>query len=414
MSSDPERQGADELGFELPAPAVISRRRGGLIAAGGAGLLLAALAVGYLPKYRRAEVLRAEAAEAGATARRVEVLTPKPLPGDRELALPGTVQPLEEAVIYPRASGYVKRWLVDLGSKVKEGELLLEIDTPELDAQVEQAKAQLAESQAAVVRDQAAVDFSKTSLDRYQRLTPSGVVSQQDLEQRRSQAGVDEANLGVAKAAVAAAEANLRRLLQDKAFARVAAPFSGRIVSRTAERGALVTAGTSSPLFKLQATDPVRIFVQVPQDVAPTVQTGVTVKVSVREYPGQPFEGTVARAAGSLDELTRTMTTEVRVPNPDNKLLPGMYVQVELALQTPHRLFEVPATALYTDSKGTRVAVVDAQGRVSMRRVVIERDTGTSLQVASGLEGNERVVKLANAELDDGSQVAPFEAAPAK
>lgn len=395
----------DDLGFELPAPAQVTRKRGLVIGVIVAVVLVVAFLAGYLPKHMNRAELEIESTATAGENTRVEVITAKALTTDRAMVLPGTVQPLEETVLYPRASGYVKKWNVDLGASVKEGDVLLEIDTPELDAQIEQARAQLAESEAGVLRAQASGTASKSSVERYERLTPAGVASQADLEQRQGQAGVDEANVGVAKANVAAAQANLRRLMQGKIFSKVVAPFSGRIVSRSVERGMLVNAGTANPLFKLQTVDPVRVFIQVPQDVAPNVRTDVEAKVSVREYPGKEFMGRVSHAAGSLDEVSRTMSTEVRVPNPDNELLSGMYVQVALTLPTPHRLLEVPATALYSDSNGTRVAVVDAQNRVSMRRVVIERDTGTTLQISSGLTGDERIVKLANAELDDGSKV---------
>lgn len=397
--------GADDLGFELPKPAQVTKQRAVLIGVFVAVTLVVLFLAGFLPKFFSKRALASESEEASDALPRVEVFTAKELTSDRAMTLPGTVQPLEETVLYPRASGYVRRWLADMGSNVKEGDVLLEIDTPELDAQIEQARAQLAESEAGVLRAQSSVKFSKSTVDRYERLTPAGVASQQELEQRQGQAGIDEANVGVAKANVAAAQANLRRLMQGKAFSKVVAPFSGRVVQRSVERGMLVTAGTANPLFKLQSTDPVRIFIQVPQDVAPSVRTGVDAKVMVREYPGKTFQGEVARSAGSLDEVSRTMSIEVRVPNPDNLLLSGMYVQVALTLPTPHRLFEIPATALYSDSRGTRVAIIGAGNTVSMRKVTIERDTGMALQISSGLVGDEKIVKLANAALDEGSKV---------
>lgn len=395
----------DDLGFELPAPAKVSGRKGALIIGVAVVLLVGLFLAGFLPKFLGKKALANESEESAGQLPRVEVMTAKELTSDRAMLLPGTVQPLEEAILYPRASGYVKKWNVDLGADVKEGEVLMEIDTPELDAQIEQARAQLAESEAGVLRAQSGLQFSKTTADRYKTLTPAGIASQQELDQRQGQADVDAASVGVAKANVAAAQANLRRLQQGKAFAKVTAPFSGRVVQRWVERGMLVNAGTASPLYKLQNTNPVRIFIQVPQDVAPSVRTDVVAKVSVREYPGRTFDGSVAHSAGSLDDVSRTMSTEVRVPNPDNELLSGMYVQVALTLPTPHRLLEVPATALYNNSAGTRLAVVDQSNTVSMRKVTIERDTGTMLQISSGLTGDERIVKLANAALDEGTRV---------
>ncbi len=163
-----------------------------------------------------------------------------------------------------------------------------------------------------------------------------------------------------------------------------------------------------TPLFKLASIDTVRVMVQVPQDVAPSVQTTLPAKVTVREYAGRVFDGIIAHTAGALDDSARTMSVEVRVPNADGKLLTGMYAQVALTLPTPHRLYEIPVTALYSDSRGTRVATVGANNKVVMKAVGIERDTGQTLQISAGLDGSERIVKLANAGLTDGSAVEVF------
>ena len=409
----------DDLGFELPPPPKVSKGRVTVFLVVGAVVLAALFAAGLVPRLLRKHALEAETRGESGAAPRVEVVQARALTSDRAMVLPGTVQPLEETVLYPRVSGYVKKWNVDLGADVKEGDVLMEIDTPELDAQLEQARARLAEAEAGVLRAQSAQQFSKTTADRYKSLTPAGIASQQELEQRQGQADVDTASVGVAKANVAAAQANLRQLQQTRAFAKVVAPFSGRVVQRWVERGMLVQAGTANPLFKLENTDPVRIFINVPQDVAPSVRVGSAAAVSVREYPDRSFDGAVAHLAGSLDDATRTMRTEVQVPNPDRALFSGMYVQVSLTLPAPHRLLEIPATALYSDSKGTQVAVVENGNVVAMKKVTIERDTGQTLQLSAGLTGDERIVKLANASLRDGMQVELLEAkkpevAPAK
>ncbi|PZR06684.1 MAG: efflux RND transporter periplasmic adaptor subunit [Archangium gephyra] len=404
----------DDLGFELPPPTKVSSKRGVFIVGAAIAALVVLFLVGFLPKLLgRHELEKEFSAEAGALPR-VEVIQPKVLSSDRAMVLPGTAQPLEDTVLYPRVAGYVKKWNVDLGDDVKEGDVLMEIDTPELDAQLEQGRAQLAEAEASVIRAKSAVSVSTTMAERYKTLAPAGIASQQDFEQRQGQADVDAASVGVATANVAAAQANLRRLQQTKGFTKVVAPFSGRVVQRFVERGMLVNAGTTNPLYRIQNTDPIRVFINVPQDVAPSVKTGAQAVVTVREFAGKEFRGQVSRSAGSLDEVSRTMTTEVRVPNPEHELLSGMYVQVALNLPVPHRLLEVPATALYTDSKGTRVAVVDAQNTVSMRKVVIERDMGSALQISTGLNGDERVVKLASSALDDGTKVEIIQPAAPK
>jgi membrane fusion protein, multidrug efflux system len=392
-----------EVAFQIPKPAELKGRSTGLVVQ-GLCILVGAFSLGFFPRYFAQRALAAETAAEAEAIPRVELIAATPITSDRDLKLPGSVEPLEQTILYPRSQGYVKKWLVDLGAKVTEGQLLAEIDTPEIDAQLEQAKAQQAQAEADVTRAEANAGYSKSNYERYKQLTPAGLASQQDLDQHHAQQGVDEAAVTVAKATVAAQQANVRRLAQLKSFARVTAPFAGTIVARMVERGQLVNPGTT-PLFKLASIETVRVLVQVPQDVAPGVQTSKPAKVTVREFPATPFDGVVAHAAGALDDAARTMTVEVRVPNPEGKLLTGMYAEVALSLPTPHRLYEVPVTALYSDARGTRVATVGADGHVQMRAVGIERDTGQTLQIATGLDGSEKIVKLANAGLTDGSSV---------
>jgi RND family efflux transporter MFP subunit len=292
----------------------------------------------------------------------------------------------------------VRKWYSDIGDKVTDGQLLAELDTPELDQELDQARAQLVQAQATLVQSQANRNLSQTNLQRYVKLAPSGVVSQADLEQRQAMAQVDEANVNVAQASIAAQQANMRRLTQLKSFARVTAPFGGTVTQRSIEVGSLVTAGNGQPMYKVAAMDPARVFVQVPQDVAGSVRAGVPAAVTLREYPGRAFAGTVSRAAGELDPLTRTMNTEVRVPNADSALIAGMYAQVALTLPSSHRVYELPATALMSDSHGSRVAVVDAASKIHLVSVVVERDTGPTVEIASGLTGAERVAKLASSQ----------------
>jgi membrane fusion protein (multidrug efflux system) len=399
-------QADDDLGFDLPQPAVLSKTRVVIIAVMAAGVLGGAFVVGYLPRRHDRAVLEEQARVSDGALLRVEVIAPKVGSSHHALTLPATVQALQETVVYSRADGYVRRWLVDIGDVVESGQLLAELDTPELDQQLDQARAQLAQAGAAIVQAQANRDFSKTTVQRYQPLTQQGVTSQQDLDQRQAQAAVDEANVKVAQANVAAQEANIRRLGQLKGFARVLAPFAGRVTARTIEVGALVTAGTASPLFKIATTDPARVFVQIPQDVAPSVHANLVAKVAVREFPNRTFDGTVTRASGELDAASRTMMTEIRVPNADAALLPGMYAQVSLDLPYPHTVFEVPATAVMNDAKGMRVAIVTPGELIQLVPIVVERDTGAAFEVSSGLNASDRVVKLATTALFDGRQVS--------
>ena len=398
MTPPPPPPDGHDLGFDLPQPAVVSRTRVVVLGLAGVGVLAVAFVVGYLPRRAdRAALVEANQVAGGALLT-VDVVTPKASSSDRALSLPGSVQPLEETVVYARASGYVRKWYADIGDKVKDGQLLAELDTPELDQELDQARAQLLQAQATLVQSKANRGLSQTNLQRYVKLAPSGVVSQADLDQRQAMAEVDEANVSVAQASVAAQQANMRRLTQLKSFARVTAPFGGTVTQRTVEVGSLVTSGNGQPMYKVAAMDPARVFVQVPQDVAGSVRAGVPAAVTLREYPGRSFGGTVARAAGELDPATRTMNTEVRVPNGDGALLAGMYAQVALNLPSSHRVFEIPATALMSDAHGSRVAVVDAASKIHLITVVVERDTGPTVEIASGLTGTERVAKLASSQ----------------
>ena len=396
---------SDDLGFDLPEPASLSRSRmvtlGGLVLVVLAGAFLA----GYLPRHRdRAELAAGARAEAE-SAPAVEVVSPKVSNSDRAIVLSGSVRALEETAIYPRANGYIAKWLVDIGDKVKAGQTMAEIETPELDQELDQARAQLAQAAAGVTQADANRDFSEANLERFKQLVPAGVASQQDLDKTQAQSVVDSASVKVAKSGVAVQAANIRRLLQLKSFAHVLAPFAGTVTARNAERGSLVSSGNTTPLFKVAILDPVRVFVQVPQDGAAAITNDLLAKVSTREYPGRVFEGKVARSSGALDQNTRTMLVEVRVPNPKNELLAGMYAEVALTLPSSHRVFEVPATALLNDAKGLRVALVDADNTLRLVPVVLERDTGATVQISSGLTADARVVKLSSADMVDGKRV---------
>jgi RND family efflux transporter MFP subunit len=392
-----DHQEPEDLGFPLPPPSRTSRT--GVIVV-LAVLVGGAFAFGWAQRSKAHNRIEAPVGEARAT--RVEVIKPGVAETDGAMTLPGTVRALEQTKIYARTTGYVRKWLVDIGDKVKAGQLLLELDTPELDAQLAQARAQLAQAQASVKQVTAQRDYSKSNTQRFETLADQKLVSKSQVEQTQAQASTDEASVASAESNVAAQQANVRRLADTQAFSKVFAPFAGTITTRNIERGDLVSETKTTELYTLAALDPVRVYIDVPQNVASNVRTGAEATLGVREFPGRKFTGKVTRSAGALDPDLHTMTTEVQVPNPDGALMPGMYVQATLTFPVPHRVVEIPATALYSDAQGLRVAVVDAQQKLHFAPITIERDTGATLQVATGLTGDERLVKIAVPGLAEG------------
>jgi len=394
-----------ELGFVLPEPARLSRGRaltfgiGGVLALGGVFLLAS------LPRKAERAALERQTAAASNAPPRLAVAPAKLVSSERALKLPASIQPLEEAVVYARANGYVARWLVDLGDKVKADQLLLEIETPEINQELSQARAALAKAQAAKAQAEAGRVLSKSRFDRTGKLVDAGVASQAELEQTQAESSVGDANINVAQAAIEAELANIRRLVDVQRFSKVTAPFAGTITARNVERGSLVTAGNATPLFRLAATDTVRVYVQVPQDVAASVSVGGAAKVTVRELTGQVFEGHVAHTSGVLDAVTRTLNTEVRVPNPDGKLMSGMYAEVLLNLSAPRQVFEIPATALLNDAQGLRVAIVMPNDTLHLQPISVERDLGATVQVASGITATDLLVQITGADLSEGQKI---------
>lgn len=352
-----------------------------LLAAGGARTL-------WL-RHANARVLEAGTAERAVTY--VKLGQPRSGAGSAVMLLPGTLQGAAQSPVAARASGYLKRWTKDIGSRVKRGELLAEIDTPETDQQLAQAVA---------ARDQAAASLAlaKSTVQRWEGLRAKDVVSQQDLDERRGAEAQAEANL-------AAAEANVQRLQQLEGFKRLSAPFDGVLTRRNVEVGDLVDAGAGRPLFVMTQTDPLRVFVNVPQSAAQRVKPGQAVTVTQAELPGQRFEGRIARTAGAIDPATRTLQVEVALPNPEGLLLPGAYVQVALPLGSGGAS-TVPSNALLFRAEGVRVALVDGQGRVTLKPVRLGRNLGESIEVSEGLSADDRFVLNPSDSIADGDVVA--------
>ena len=306
------------------------------------------------------------------------------------LALPGTLQGFQQAPIAARSSGYVQRWTKDIGSQVTRGEVLAVIESPEVDQQLSQAEA--ARQQAA-----ASLALAKSTVERWEALRKKDVVSQQELDERRSGATQAVANL-------AAADANVARLRQLQGFTRVLAPFDGVITRRNVEVGDLVDS-SGKALFVLTQMDPLRIYVNVPQSDAQLVRAGQKVVVTQAELRGRAFSGEVARTAGAIDPATRTMQVEINLPNRDGSLLPGAYVQVDLPLAGAKTLV-VPTNVLLFRGEGTRVALVDAASRVRLKPVTLGRNLGESIEVLGGIADGDRLVVNPSDSLAEGDSVA--------
>ena len=304
------------------------------------------------------------------------------------LALPGTLQGFVQSPVAARANGYVKRWTVDIGSKVAKGELLAEIETPEIDQQLLQA-------QAAREQSASSLALAKSTLERWEGLRKKDVVSQQDLDERRSAVAQSQANLD-------AAQANVQRLRQLEEFKRVVAPFAGVITRRNVDVGDLID--SSRVLFNLSQTDPLRVYVSVPQAYSQLVKAGQEVVVTQGELRGQRFMGKVARTSASVDAVTRTMQVEVALPNREGMLMPGSYVQVALPLSASQSLV-APTNALLFRASGTMLAVVDAQGRVTLRKVGVGRNFGADFEGLEGIGETERLILNPPDWMADGQTV---------
>ncbi len=311
-----------------------------------------------------------------------------------DLVLPGTMQAYVESPIYARTNGYLKKWYHDIGSRVRSGELLADIDTPEVDQQLSQARADLNTSQANG-------NLSKITATRYQELIKTDGVSKQEVDNAM---GDMEAKIATVKSA----EANVRRLEELESFKHIYAPFSGVITRRNVDTGTLINAGnggSSQQLFFLAQTDPIRVYLSVPENYAPSIRAGLGAYLELTQFPGQKFEGKVVRTSESIDTGTRTLLTEVDVPNHNSALLPGGYAQVHLQVQVTGARLAVPVNALLFRSEGLRAVVVDANHKTHLRSLTIGRDYGTTLEVLQGLEAGDWIVLNPADSLEEGQEV---------
>jgi len=352
------------------------------------------LALGALFVYRKTAQQKEEAAldtEIQQTSSKlvaVDVVHIKPAAGEKLLILPGDTRAYYDATIFARTSGYLKEIMVDIGDHVTDGQVLATIETPDLDDQLVAVKAKLDELKAQVHVAETTLSFAKVSFQRWD--ADDGSVSKQERDQKKSELDAAVAKLEAARAQVALGQADVQRLETIEKFKEVRAPFSGTVTERHVDPGELITAGSTSnttPLFKIVRIDKVRVMVDVPQNLAPEIKSGM---VAVATYAGREFPGTVERTSSSIDMISRTLKVEVVIPNPDHALLPGAHLQVALHAARGGAQLQVPASALMFRTKGPQVAVVARDGRVSFKDVHITRDSGDFVEV-DGLDANEMV-----------------------
>jgi membrane fusion protein, multidrug efflux system len=323
----------------------------------------------------------------------VAILALNAKPGVASLNLPGRLEANLRAPIYARVSGYVKDWKVDIGASVKAGQTLAEIEAPDLDQQLLQARADLSSAQASA-------KLSEVTLSRGRSLLVSNAVSQQDVDQRA-------ADLANKQAAVHSSEANVERLQVLAAYKNVAAPFDGLVTERNTDIGALISAGSSAGLamFVISDVHKLRVSINVPQNYAPAIRIGAKATVSVPEYPGRTFQATVEASARSVDIASGTTHMQLMVDNASGELMPGGYANVHADLAGAAGSFRIPVSALIFDQSGLRVATVNPDGRVLFKSVTIARDLGSEIEIGKGLEADDRVIAAPPDGIADGDPV---------
>ena len=329
----------------------------------------------------------------------VAVIHPVVEPSSEGLVLPGTMQAYVESPIYARTNGYLKKWYRDIGSRVRQGEPLADIDTPEVDQQLAQAKADL---ETAKAND----NLSRITATRYEELIKTDGVSKQEVDNARG-------DFAAKQAATASAAANVRRLEELESFKHIYAPFSGVITHRNVDIGTLVNAGNggaTQQLFFLAQTDPIRVYVNVPESAAPSIRAGLPAYLELTQFPGRKFQGKVVRTAEAIDLGTRTLLTEVDVPNKSGELLPGGYAQVHLDVNITGGRVQVPVNALLFRAEGLRAVVIDANHKTHFQPLTIGRDFGVTLEVLQGVNPSDWIVLNPADSLEDNQQVNVKEA----
>jgi RND family efflux transporter MFP subunit len=356
-------------------------------------LIIIGLIAGFVPRWLAHRKLLSDSREESVLT--VDVVSPTPAKPDLGTPLPADVQAFVQASIHARASGYLKNWYVDIGATVTNGQLLAEIDTPELNQQLAQAKAELNQAKAALA-------LAKITADRWTELLKTASVSEQETAEKQSDYLLKQAN-------VEAAQANVQRLEDLQNFARVTAPFAGTVTVRNTDIGQLITADSGPELFRLAQTDPLRVYVRVPQTLVHSIAPGQHAELTFQEMAGKTFTATVTRSAGAVDPASRTLLVELQVPNPKGEILPGSYAQVRFTEAADPHILTLSDNALVFRSQGMQVALVGSDNKVQMRSIKLGRDFGNTVEVLSGLETTDRVIVNPPDSIADGLtvQIAP-------
>ncbi len=375
-----------------PSTADAAASSGGKLRAAGivaVVLIVIAVVAGLIPRWHRRIELRARTKELAMQT--VSVAMPVPGKATENIVLPAEVKPYLEAPIYARTSGYLKRFLVDIGAQVKEGDLLAEIDTPELNQELAQAQAQLSQAEAALA-------LAKTTAARWAQLLKMKSVSEQETAEK-------EADEKLKAATVEAAHANVARLEDLQAFERVTAPFSGTITARDIDVGQLIAAGSSKELYRLAQTGTLRVYVRVPEYAVRGITPGQKAELTVPEIPGRVFPAKVVRNSGAISTDSRTLLAELEVDNSKGEILSGTYAQVRFPDEKVEASLTLPANTLLFRSEGSQVGVVGADGVVHLRDVILGRDFGPTVEIIKGIEPKERVILNPADSLVTGTKV---------
>jgi len=376
-------------------------------------LLLVGLAISITVRLIHKHRLDEATAEKANAPPRVQVVLARHGSTSSLEALPGSSQAFYETGVYGRTNGYLKSLLVDIGDKVKAGQLMAEISAPEVDAQLDQARAVLQQTKATLESNKAAEAFSRPELERYTQLRKPGAATQEAYENRLMTERTNVATIHATEATIKSNEATVQQLATMVSYQKLIAPFDGIVTVRTVNPGDLITADNPSSerqLFRVAKIDPLRVFVDVPQPLSTVVHVGQDALLYRMEEPGRNFHGKVARTASALNPITRTLRTEVDVSNPTGALLPGMYLQVKFIIDRTSIPVLVPTDAVIVRTAAPKVAILDQDERVQYRTVQLGRDYGKTIEVLTGLKEGERVIVHPGDDLEEGIQVQPIQA----